>query len=201
VAELAIALLLVFLGLTLILRVAIQLRRTGATGLAGLRKNAGAVERFGGVLFLTANVLGALSPVLAARDAIEPIESLGVPVLHVAGVTLAAAGIIGVFASQMAMGESWRIGVAEDERTDLVTGGVFALCRNPIYTAMVAAWIGFALMVPTAIGFAAVALVAIALEIQVRIVEEPYLVRSHGAPYTDYARQVGRFVPGLGRLG
>ena len=49
----------------------------------------------------------------------------------------------------MAMGASWRIGVDPEETTELVTGGVFGLCRNPIYTFMVIAWVGFALLVPT----------------------------------------------------
>ena len=40
----------------------------------------------------------------------------------------------------------------------------------------------------------------IALEIQVRLVEEPYLLRQHGDAYRNYAARVGRFVPGLGRL-
>jgi protein-S-isoprenylcysteine O-methyltransferase Ste14 len=40
----------------------------------------------------------------------------------------------------------------------------------------------------------------VALELQVRIVEEPYLRQAHGATYDDYARRVGRFLPGVGRL-
>jgi protein-S-isoprenylcysteine O-methyltransferase Ste14 len=41
----------------------------------------------------------------------------------------------------------------------------------------------------------------IALELQVRVVEEPYLRRVHGHAFAEYARRVGRFVPGLGRMG
>ena len=40
----------------------------------------------------------------------------------------------------------------------------------------------------------------VALELQTRLVEEPYLRRVHGAAYEEYARRVGRFVPGVGRL-
>jgi protein-S-isoprenylcysteine O-methyltransferase Ste14 len=38
------------------------------------------------------------------------------------------------------------------------------------------------------------------LEIQVRLVEEPYLIRVHGDAYRTYAARTGRFVPGVGRL-
>lgn len=39
-----------------------------------------------------------------------------------------------------------------------------------------------------------------AVELQVRFVEEPYLLRTHGEGYAKYASRVGRFVPGLWRL-
>jgi protein-S-isoprenylcysteine O-methyltransferase Ste14 len=37
----------------------------------------------------------------------------------------------------------------------------------------------------------------VALELQVRFVEEPYLATVHGEPHEAYRRRVGRFVPGL----
>ena len=38
------------------------------------------------------------------------------------------------------------------------------------------------------------------VEIQVRIVEEPHLDKTHGPTYRNYAHRVGRFVPAVGRL-
>ena len=37
------------------------------------------------------------------------------------------------------------------------------------------------------------------VELQVRAVEEPYLVRTHGDDYRLYCEAVGRFIPGIGR--
>ena len=196
----ALVLEVVFLILTFGVRVAVQMRRFGETGLKGIGRGAGWVEWFGGALFLVATLAGAAAPVLVAAGALDQIEALDRGWLHVLGIVLAAAGILGVFAAQMAMGASWRIGVDPGERTELVTGGVFALCRNPIYTAMISAWIGFALIVPSALSIAAVPLVAAALESQVRFAEEPHLLRTHGEPYRAYAARVGRFVPGVGLL-
>ena len=62
--------------------------------------------------------------------------------------------------------------------------GWFSVVRNPIYTAMIVGWIGFALIVPTWLAFAAVVVIAFGLELQVRAVEEPYLVRTHGGAYS-----------------
>jgi len=116
------------------------------------------------------------------------------------GIVLAVAGGLAVFAAQLGMGESWRIGVSDEQGTDLVTGGWFSWCRNPIYTAMIVGWTGFALIVPTWLSIAAVPVIAFGLELQVRAVEEPYLLRAHGDAYRAYASRVGRFVPGVGRL-
>ena len=112
------------------------------------------------------------------------------------GIVLAALGGLSVFGAQLGMGASWRIGVSDDQGTDLVTGGWFSFCRNPIYAAMIVGWTGFALMVPTWLAFASVVVIALGLELQVRVVVEPYLRRTHGDEYGRYARRVGRFVPG-----
>jgi protein-S-isoprenylcysteine O-methyltransferase Ste14 len=98
------------------------------------------------------------------------------------------------------MGSSWRIGVDPAERTVLVTDGVFRLARNPIFTAMVTAQLGVALMVPTWVSAASLVALVAAVQLQVRAVEEPYLRAAHGPAYTAYASRTGRFVPGVGRV-
>jgi len=35
-------------------------------------------------------------------------------------------------------------------------------------------------------------------QLQVRLIEEPYLHRIHGSGYVDYISRVGRFLPGIG---
>ncbi len=65
---------------------------------------------------------------------------------------------------------------------------------------MIVGWLGIALLVPTWLGFAAAVVIALGLEIQVRFVEEPYLMRTHGDEYRAYASRVGRFLPGIGRM-
>src|SRR5829696_2778649 len=200
-ATLAIWMLIALAVLTFAVRVAIQLRRTGSTGLIGLRPGAGPLDWLSGLLFVAGMAMGAGSVVLVLNDALEPIDTLDAGAVHTIGIVLAATGGLAVFAAQLGMGESWRIGVSDDERTDLVTSGWFAFCRNPIYTSMMVGWLGLALMVPTWLGFAAAGVIAVGLEIQVRYVEEPHLMRTHGYEYRAYTSRVGRFLPGVGRLG
>jgi protein-S-isoprenylcysteine O-methyltransferase Ste14 len=200
VAELALALYAVYLLLAFGVRTAIQLRRTGSTGFHGVGGRPGSVEWLAGAGFAAALVLGVAAPVLALLDVVEPVAALESDAGGVAGAVLACAGIVATFVAQVAMGTSWRIGVDERERTELVTSGPFALVRNPIFSAMIPTALGLVLLVPSWVALLGLAGLVVALELQVRVVEEPYLLRAHGSAYAEYARRVGRFAPGIGRL-
>ena len=199
-ATLCLALYGMYLALAFGVRTAIQLRRTGSTGFHGVGGRPGSAEWLAGVGFVVALVLGALAPVLALADVLEPVDALDGAAGHAAGLVLAVAGIAATLYAQIAMGTSWRIGVDPAERTDLVTSGPFALVRNPIFAAMLPTGLGLTLLVPSPIAVAGFAGLVLALELQVRVVEEPYLLRTHGDRYRDYAARVGRFIPGVGTL-
>lgn len=186
----------VWFATAFLVRIAIQVRRTGDTGVrAHSPSRTAAVAK---ALFGVATLGVGAGPVLAALDASATLDGVGT-VARSAGAALAAAGILATFVAQLEMGRSWRIGVDPGERTDLVTGGVFALVRNPIFSTMVVTSIGLTLMAPTALGTAATVVMLVALEVQVRLVEEPYLHRVHGSAYAAYVARVGRFVPTVGR--
>jgi len=55
-------------------------------------------------------------------------------------------------------------------------------------------------MVPNLLAALMLAAVVTAQQIQVRLVEEPYLRRVHGDAYRRYATRTGRFLPWIGRL-
>jgi protein-S-isoprenylcysteine O-methyltransferase Ste14 len=188
----------VSLALTFGVRIAVQLRRTGSTGVHGLAPDATAIEWFAGALFLGGLLAGGLAPVFALLDVLEPIAALDGTVGHAIGLVLAVGGIVLTFCAQLAMGDAWRIGVDPEERTELVTGGPFRLVRNPIYSAMIPTVLGLVLLVPSVLSIAALTALVVGLELQVRQVEEPHLLRTHGQAYADYTARVGRFLPGVG---
>ena len=190
-ATVSLALSALFGVLAVGVRTALHVRRTGRTP---LRSGSGV----GGV--------GAIAGLSAAFVA-GPVAELSFGLhrwthsaaLAAAGVVLSVVGLIGVVWSQAAMGESLRIGVDPSERTALVSGGPFRFVRNPIYSAMLVYVTGVALMVPNPASVVALVLLAIAIDLHVRLVEEPYLMATHGESYSSYAARVGRFVPGVGR--
>jgi protein-S-isoprenylcysteine O-methyltransferase Ste14 len=196
----ALGLYVLYMALAFWLRTWVQLRRTGSSGFKGISGRPGSLEWTAGVLFALAIALGVAAPVLDVTDALEPLDALDSAGVRATGIAVFVAGLVGTLYAQVAMGASWRIGVDEGERTDLVTTGPFATVRNPIFTAMLPASLGLTLLVPNVVALAGLAGLWIALEIQVRLVEEPYLLRTHGDTYRQYAARVGRFVPGLGRL-
>lgn len=199
-AELALGAYALYLALAFGARTIAQLRRTGDSGFRGVSGSVGSAEWLAGVLFVVALIVGVLAPVLALAEVAEPIDALDTSAAHAIGILLFVLGLAGTLAAQIAMGESWRIGVDESEQTDLVTAGPFQLVRNPIFSAMLPTSLGLVLMVPSVVAVAGFTALVIALELQVRVVEEPYLVRAHGERYLDYARRTGRFIPGIGRL-
>jgi protein-S-isoprenylcysteine O-methyltransferase Ste14 len=174
----------------------VQRRRTGSTGFRGISGKPLSAEWTGGVLFIVAIALGVAGPLLAVIGAV-PTDAPAA--LEVVGLLTALVGFLATLAGQIGMGESWRVGVDPTERTDLVTAGAFAVVRNPVFTAMVAAQLGVALMVPTWVSGLALLSLIVAVALQVRVVEEPYLRDTHGAVYQEYCTRVGRFLPSIGR--
>lgn len=189
-----------YLALAFGLRTALQIRRTGSSGFKGVSGRPGSAEWSAGLLFVVAILLGVAAPLLALADVVQPLAGLETTAVHVVGIALFLIGLAATLAAQAAMGESWRIGVDESERTELVTDGPFAVTRNPIFSAMLPTSMGLVLMVPSWVALVGLAALFIALELQVRVGEEPYLQRTHGRTYMGYAQRVGRFVPRVGRL-
>jgi protein-S-isoprenylcysteine O-methyltransferase Ste14 len=96
------------------------------------------------------------------------------------------------------MGASWRIGI-DANPTALVTGGIYRVVRNPIYTALLLGFGGMALLTPSCWTILGASQAMFVVALQARL-EEDHLARVHGEVYLTYAARVGRFWPGVGRL-
>ena len=114
------------------------------------------------------------------------------------GVAVGVAGLGLVVAAQTGMGASWRIGVTE-ERTGLVTTGLYAAIRHPIYTGLYALLVALVLLTPAPWTVMGALWLGSLLALQARL-EEAHLARVHGAVFLAWAARTGRFLPGLGRL-
>lgn len=185
------------------LRAWLQLRAVGHSGLVPLAAIRGRRERIASALVTAALVGGFASTLLAVLApevrAWSVWASAASPLTAACALSVYSLGLAATFVAQLAMGASWRIGVDRSERTELVAHGPFRLVRNPIFSAMCITGAGLVAISPSWCALAAYALLWLALELQVRGVEEPYLLRTHGDVYRDYAARTGRFLPYFGR--
>lgn len=191
--EFALVLYIAFLGVAFGWRGWLQHRRTGDHGFRGFSGRTSRVEWLAGVCFTSALVAFFLAPVSTLLGLLDCVELPGW--ISGLGILVSIGGFALVVLAQLDMGSSWRVGVDPTERTRLVTTGLFAVVRNPIFSALGLFALGFAMMVPNLLAALGVAIGALGLQLQVRFVEEPFLLRAHGETYREYAARVGRFVP------
>ena len=175
-------------------RIGVQYRRTGDHGLR-LGKQNSTPTQVAATALLACALLGVL--VVSILDSFSYLERQA-DIGHLgtaAGVLVCAFALAITMIAQLQMGDAWRIGVDPSERTELVTHGMFALSRNPIYSGMLLLGIGFVILVPHLLTAFFAILSFVGFELQVRKVEEPHLRSVHGQPYESYCQRVGRFLP------
>lgn len=92
------------------------------------------------------------------------------------------------------MGRNWRMDISE-RNTALVTGGLFARIRHPIYAFSIAMIVATAIVLPTAAMLLVAAVHIVLMNVKARN-EEAHLTRMHGETYARYVERTGRFFPG-----
>lgn len=95
--------------------------------------------------------------------------------------------------SVLCMKDSWRAGIPDKDRTELVTTGIYRYSRNPAFLGFDLMYAGVLLLYGNllTLGFSVFAMVMLHLQI---LQEERYLVHAFGAPYQAYCRQVFRYL-------
>jgi protein-S-isoprenylcysteine O-methyltransferase Ste14 len=192
-ARLALALQALYVALTFGWRSWLHYRSTGDTGFR-LGPKTPFAARVASGLMVGGAATGLVGTAIAARA-----ESRVTPRRFVALIGIIC-GLLGTYRAQLDMGRSWRIGVDADENTNLVTHGLFRYARNPIFSFMTIVGFSSFAAAPNRATAAGAAMLAAGVEVQVRLVEEPYLHATHKDAYTTFAQRTGRFLPKIGRL-
>ena len=97
------------------------------------------------------------------------------------------------------MGDDWRMDVGA-RKTDLITDGLFARVRHPIYAFSMLLMVCSALIVPTAPMIAIAVVHLMLMNFKARN-EEDHLTAMHGESYRRYVARTGRFLPRLSSRG
>ncbi|EKJ85558.1 phospholipid methyltransferase [Leptospira meyeri] len=108
--------------------------------------------------------------------------------------------IVGLFGlcfclyAQIKMKNSWRVGIDENSKEDLITDGIFRFVRNPTYLGLFLLNLGVCLIWPTHLVFYLNIIFVLIFEIQVRC-EEDFLENLYGEEYRLYKNKSYRYIP------
>ncbi len=150
-------------------------------------------RNFRGVLFACALVIIVFAFLPGIYQFLLPIRYLESTALTIIGQILLFVALFWVMTAQVHMQKSWRIGIDEDVKTELVQTGLFRFSRNPIFLGMRIMLLGFFLTMPNAITLTVLVAGEFLIQIQVRL-EEEFLARAHGNSYLAYQKQVRRWI-------
>jgi protein-S-isoprenylcysteine O-methyltransferase Ste14 len=109
------------------------------------------------------------------------------------GVGLCFIGLLVLVMSLISFGRSFRVGIDVEDPDKLITTGIFAISRNPIYVGFAFVLVGEFLVFPNWIPLAYLAAGVLLFHRQV-LREESFMRQHYGQEYAQYCRRVRRYV-------
>ncbi len=109
------------------------------------------------------------------------------------GLCTALLGDMLFLVSVLCMRDSWRAGIPDQDRTQLVTGGIYAFSRNPAFLGFDLQYIGLLLMFFNPLTALTTAFAVVMLHLQI-LQEEKYMAATFGEAYLCYKRRVLRYL-------
>ena len=114
--------------------------------------------------------------------------------IRIVGAFVGIIGVIVFIISVLTMQDSWRAGVSKEEKTELVTGGIYQISRNPAFLGFDLVYIGMVMMFFNW-GLLVTSIFAVVmLHLQIVNVEEDFLMEVFGEEYLEYKEKVCRYL-------
>lgn len=113
--------------------------------------------------------------------------------LTVAGLLAAAIGDMIFIVAMITMKDSWRAGISESEKTQLITDGIYRFSRNPAFLGFDLMYIGIMLAFLNIPLLCFTVLVVISLHLQI-LQEEKFLITVFGDSYKEYQKRTCRYL-------
>ena len=113
--------------------------------------------------------------------------------LRYLGVVIAFAGVACFAVSVYTMRDSWRAGIPENDKTEIVTKGIYGISRNPAFLGFDLTYTGLLLMFlnPFLLVFSVFAMAMLHMQI---LQEEKFMEKTFGKAYHDYRNHVYRYL-------
>lgn len=108
------------------------------------------------------------------------------------GIGIAVFGVLIFAAAVITMRDSWRAGIPDRDRTELVTAGIYRMSRNPAFLGFDLMYLGLLIAFFNIVHLIFVLYAVIMLHLQI-LQEEEFLTGAFGEPYREYAKRTGRY--------
>lgn len=108
------------------------------------------------------------------------------------GIGIAAAGVAVFIVAMVTMRDSWRAGIPAEDKTELVTAGIYSISRNPAFLGFDLVYIGLLISFFNYIHLLFAAFAAVMLHLQI-LQEEKFLEAAFGEKYAEYKKRTGRY--------
>ena len=120
------------------------------------------------------------------------VHPFGYEILRITGFVCVTIGFfVGIF-SLIAMKNSWRVGIKYDQKTTLITSGIYRISRNPYFFSYDLLILGFIFIFPSPVLLILYVPLVIVFHNMI-LEEEKYLETLHGETYLDYKKKVCRY--------
>jgi protein-S-isoprenylcysteine O-methyltransferase Ste14 len=131
---------------------------------------------------------------LASRNDVSVISySLPDTAANILGIILMGASAVIAWASLKDLGDSWRVGVIEEQQTALIDTGIYRHTRNPYFLAYLILFVAYTVFLQSLVLLFFSALGFRLIHSLVRR-EEAYLTEAHGDAYQKYKQGVPRYL-------
>lgn len=114
--------------------------------------------------------------------------------LRIIGVVITALGVLAFIISVVQMKDNWRAGVQREEKTNLVTTGIYSISRNPAFLGFDLMYIGILFTFFNWYLCFATSFALVFFHLQIVNVEEEFLVEAFGQEYLEYQKKVCRYL-------
>ncbi|MFC1633316.1 methyltransferase family protein [Planctomycetota bacterium] len=164
----------------------ISLHRRLGMPIRGRNREATLSVGFFALLIIISLLLGLFDAPFGTINLLKRTSALAV------ALTLLVTNLLVGVASLIGLRDSWRVGVLEDQQTDLIEGGIYRFSRNPYFLSYLIMFVAYTvllqniiLLILSLIGFAMIHLMVLK--------EEKHLTALHGEKYRQYQKKVPRY--------
>lgn len=137
--------------------------------------------------------IGAALALSVLKPPIGNISRLNPVFATITGVVFLCLNLVISLAALIHLRDSWRVGVLEDQQTDLVTTGIYAWTRNPYFVAYILMFAAYTVLLQNVI-LLGLSIVGCLFIHRMILTEETYLHEVHGDAYLKYKQSAPRYL-------